>query len=239
LSKHLAEKQFAPRKGGQQLSKGLKITALTVVFLILLGWIAAPAFLSGATPGSEGNPLISLDYLETVVSALRGELTSLINQLRTQLTALQDRVEELEKGATSPTPPATPQQPLTLVVHGGTINFRPAPATNNTPLARLAVGTKITGLRLENGWYQARLQDGTVGFISADFARPDTGHVAGLITGNAINIRTGPGTNHSITGAPGQLNDLVRILKTENGWHNIVTSDGRVAWISASWCIRQ
>lgn len=230
------------------MSKGLKITALTVIFLILLGWIAAPAFLTGAAPGSETNPLISLDYLDTVVSALRGELTGQINQLKTQVTALQKRVDDLEKGAATPpptspsptpTPPATPQQPLTLVVHGGTINFRPAPATNNTPLAKLAAGTKITGLKLENGWYQARLQDGTVGFISADFARPDSGHVAGLITGSNINIRTGPGTNHSIIGAPGQLNDLVRILKTENGWHNIVLSDGRVAWISASWCIRQ
>lgn len=49
------------------------------------------------------------------------------------------------------------------------LNFRSGPGTSYTSLAKLARGTKLTLFTLSNGWYEVGLEDGRVGYVSADY----------------------------------------------------------------------
>jgi len=53
------------------------------------------------------------------------------------------------------------------------------------------------------------------------------------ITGNAVNIRTGPGTNFPIVTKVNK-GDLVTIKEQAFGWYKVVLSDGTTGWV-ASW----
>lgn len=137
-------------------------------------------------------PLISrISSLESGNTSV-ATLTSIIQQLELRIVQLEARVAQLEAKnpttpttpptpstpnipttPTSPTTPTTPTQPT--VVHGfinGTmVNIRSGAGTNFSIIATLPMNTRVDVLERGKDWHRVRLQDGRVGFVSAQFLR--------------------------------------------------------------------
>ncbi|HEY1012715.1 MAG TPA: SH3 domain-containing protein [Herpetosiphonaceae bacterium] len=70
--------------------------------------------------------------------------------------------EETPEAATTPTPKTTPtpaSDPITATVIRDNANIRPAPNTNNTPLAQARAGETLEVLEKQGEWYRIRLAD--------------------------------------------------------------------------------
>ncbi len=137
----------------------------------------------------------------------------------------------------------------TGTITGGTINVRKGAGTNHAKITTVYTGKSVAVIGKENGWYKVSF-DGTTGFVRADFvelaanapaeqtapveeAAPveETAPVAetapaedtkryGVVVGGTINVRTGPGTEHSkITTV--RSGKSVEILGEESGWYKL------------------
>ena len=115
---------------------------------------------------------------------------------------------------------------------GDYVNIRTGPGTSYKRITMINRGVKFTVLGSKNGWYNVKLQNGTVGWIIGDYVKSIniSSTTEGQCTGNKVNIRSGPGTgNRQIT----RINkgDKFIILGSKSGWYNIQLSDGTIGWI--------
>lgn len=92
--------------------------------------------------------------------------------------------EEFADLTPSPTAPsedaATPTVTVvavTATVTQPTANVRPAPNTNNDPIARVSSGDVVTLLAQSGDWYRVRLPDGVEGWIASSVLGPPSGPV--------------------------------------------------------------
>ena len=110
------------------------------------------------------------------------------------------------------------------------LNVRSGPGVNYAKSGLLSNGTVVTILEIRGNW--GRFNNG---WISLSYVAPIDGNGAvvapakngsGIVTADVLRIRTGPGTNYSVSG---QLTEgyQVKILDIQNGWARI--SDG---WVS-------
>lgn len=87
---------------------------------------------------------------------------------------------DLTPSPTAPSADATPTVAATTVtatVNQPTANVRPAPNTNNDPIAKVASGDVVQLLAQSGDWYRVRLNDGTEGWIAASVIGPPSGPV--------------------------------------------------------------
>ena len=56
----------------------------------------------------------------------------------------------------------------------------------------------------------------------------------GIITASALNVRSGPSTNHSIV-TKAYKGSKVEILESSNGWYKVKLSNGKIGWGSGSY----
>lgn len=115
---------------------------------------------------------------------------------------------------------------------GDYVNIRTGPGTSYKRITMINRGVKFTVLGSQNGWYNVKLQNGTVGWIIGDYVKSVniSSTTEGQCTGNKVNIRSGPGTgNRQIT----RINkgDKFIILGSKSGWYNIQLPDGTIGWI--------
>jgi len=54
----------------------------------------------------------------------------------------------------------------------------------------------------------------------------------GTVTGNVVNLRSGPGTNYQVVSQLGQGTD-VSILNSQNGWYEVQLTNGSRGWMSS------
>lgn len=118
---------------------------------------------------------------------------------------------------------------IKAVVMASELNIRKEANTNGEKVGSYTYGNRITILETSNGWgrtdkgwvsMQYVYQDGTTG----------TNTAKGIVIGNGLNIRTGPGTNYDSNGSYG-FGDRVNILEqvTIGGTKWACTNKG---WIS-------
>lgn len=121
------------------------------------------------------------------------------------------------------------------------LNVRTGPGVSNSKIGLLKQAAKVEVLSEKDGWLQIRY-NGEVGFISAaytSYARKDNAAPAidpvgsAQVTAQALNVRTGPGTEFGKLGLL-KANDNVKVYGEKNGWLEI-RLDGKVAYISAKY----
>ena len=104
------------------------------------------------------------------------------------------------------------------------LNLRSQPSTDAPVLATANSGECVVVLGLSEGWYHVNynLQDG---YMSADYLSVSTAENAelgyGIVAGDSVNLRSGPGTNHSKVGTV-SYGEKCYIIGLNNGWYKVL-----------------
>lgn len=138
------------------------------------------------------------------------------------------------------TTPVAPPKPIVTEKKIGKVtatmlNMRSGAGTNFGTVGALKSGTEVEIISESNGWSQI-LYNGTKAWVSTDFLQIST-EVAPTkhyeINATSLNIRSGPGTNHSILMTL-KNGTVVRVLEEKNGWTRI-SYDGKEGWASSEY----
>lgn len=124
-------------------------------------------------------------------------------------------------------------------VTGDGLRLREEPNTSSEILTTLQTGTCVAVLEdARDGWYKVSYRDQT-GYLSADYVEVSTRLDADLGTGrvttggSSLNMRSGPGTEHSKVMSLSN-NTLVKITGIENGWYKI-EHNGKTGYVSSDY----
>lgn len=136
----------------------------------------------------------------------------------------------------------------TYEVNSVLLNVRSEPADNAQIIGQLTTGNKIVVFNEKYGWVQTYYagQEAwvakhhltlTVGQkqssqSNSNFNSEDTSEKITIIA-NGVNIRSGPGTNHSIIGSTSS-GDTYNIVDSSGDWCKVSLANGDTAWI-AGW----
>lgn len=123
----------------------------------------------------------------------------------------------------------------TGVVTGSTVNFRSGPSTDDAVLTTLNEGTEVTIVSVEDDWCFAQ-QAGQEGYIKADYVSVNGIPLVdprGIITGDCVNVRSGPSTDSSVV-TKVYAGTLVDLISLENGWYTI-SYNGQTGYINADY----
>lgn len=130
------------------------------------------------------------------------------------------------------------------------LNMRTGPGTENPIITTLNHGTKLNYTNTQNGWYQVSY-NGRTGWVIGTYViatansapapapspapAPAPSNTGSLIVQAqlGLNMRTGPGTNHSIITTLGHLTKL-NYTNIENNWYQ-VSYNGQTGWISGTY----
>lgn len=120
------------------------------------------------------------------------------------------------------------------------VNVRRSPNTNEPRLGLLRVGEKIEATGSSGGWTTVSYK-GRTAYVASDYLRPasSSGSTGGTSQGSSgqvwttanLNLRTGPGTNHSSVTVVKQGTSLGLTGATNSGWSQ-VRWNNRTLWAS-------
>ena len=83
----------------------------------------------------------------------------------------------------------------------GSVNFRMGPSSSDfSVICKQSSGTKVRITGLYGSWYEVTV-DGKYGYISKSYIKLDkNGSQSGVVTGDEVRMRSGPGTSYSVLG---------------------------------------
>ena len=167
-------------------------------------------------------------------------------------TATAKATSTSEQTATkTPTPSLTPL--TTIWVSGNRVNLRTGPGTNFSAIRKLNYDEQLLllGRLSDNTWLYVKTSDGQEGWITmswVDLAGVNLDHDYPVktpspappatiwVSGNRVNLRTGPGTNFSAIRKLNYDEQLLLLGRlSDNTWLYVKTSDGQEGWITMSW----
>lgn len=121
------------------------------------------------------------------------------------------------------------------VTSSGSLNVRMGPSTRHDVISRLQSGSTIQVFGQTNGWYKVRV-NGRDGYVSGSLVNVDSGvpqldKQFGIVTSRySLNIRSGPGTNHSRMGSIPSGHTVI-VQGNVRGWYK-VTYNGTEGFVS-------
>ena len=125
-----------------------------------------------------------------------------------------------------------PVQADTATITGNGVNMRSGPGTNYQIIDTIPKGTVAEVLSRQDGWvkiYSARIG----GWVSADYVQiKSTPKVT--VTGEKVNLRSGPGTSYSKVGEASR-GDQLTLVEKQGDWYKIKTASGTICYISADY----
>lgn len=138
----------------------------------------------------------------------------------------------------------TNQSPIssnkTGIVNASVLNVRSGPSTNTSILSTIKKGDLVEILSTNNGWHNIRLSNGQLAYVSSNYITESTTNTptssikTGFVSTSVLNVRSGPSTNTNILSTL-EKGDLIEILSTNNGWHNIKLPNGQLAYVSSNY----
>lgn len=120
----------------------------------------------------------------------------------------------------------------TGIINTDYVNIRSGPATTYEVLGQLSQGSQVEITDSRNGWYQVKNSQ-LSGWVRNDLIDLQKEYSL-VVTGNGVNLRSGPGTTYAPVGYANKGQTLT-LLSTTGDWYQIKTADGLVAYISAAW----
>lgn len=137
---------------------------------------------------------------------------------------------ETTEAAAPVTETAAPETPIeTGVITGDNVNVRVGPGTDNATVgSRLNKDAPVSIFERRDGWVRI----GENQWVSADYVAAQSVQGSpigeGTITGDRVNVRTGPGTDNPTVGNRLNKNTAVTIYERRDGWVRI----GEGQWVS-------
>jgi len=107
-------------------------------------------------------------------------------------------------------------------VQNGSVNLRAKASTSATVLETLAEDTSLTLLGMTGEWYYVSAPSGNTGYIRHDYVLLTGSNMIaqGVVSGSAVNCRTGPGTSYSVIGQL-SLDTQLGIYGMVDGWYKV------------------
>ena len=136
------------------------------------------------------------------------------------------------------------------VVTEDVVNARKGPGTSYEVVEMLARGKQVSIVGEEGGWYKVKWNDST-GYILKDYiatnggASASTAQTSGsaassanatITGGSTINVRSGPGTEHSRVAMVG-AGKRVTVMGTSGDWYHI-SFDGKTGYVLCDYLIK-
>ena len=117
------------------------------------------------------------------------------------------------------------------------LNVRSGPSTSYSVTTKAYKGNKVEILDTSNGWYNIKLSNGKIGWVSASYVSisSQTTSYKATVNATSLNVRKGAGTNYSVVTklSKGTVVDVIE--SASNGWKKIKTSSGTTGWVSGSY----
>jgi SpoIID/LytB domain protein len=137
--------------------------------------------------------------------------------------------------------------PAAVEVTGSYVNLRSGPGTGYARVGEASRGARLAVEGKSGEWYRVRLQSGSLAWIAgwlvkpvAEQQPPQRGADAGeavVVTGDVVNLRSGPGTGYAVVGRVVKGQQLA-VLERRGDWCRVRLSSGQVAWI-AGWLVKK
>lgn len=122
---------------------------------------------------------------------------------------------------------AQPAQQM-VSVSGTTLNMRSGPGTNAPVLWELKKGYPLQVTQRKGNWLQVRDFEGDSGWVARSLTGQAPHHV---VKAKVANIRSGPGTQHSVVGKA-DYGDLLRTREKRADWVRVERAEGPGGWIA-------
>ena len=121
-------------------------------------------------------------------------------------------------------------------VTASALNLRREPSTASEVLVCAPRGAAVVVTGRQEDWVQVAYR-GFSGYMSAEYLTItdtlDASFGEGTVTGNAVNLRTGPGTDYSIVGSRSK-GDTLRVIGVAGSWYK-VDLGGSAAYIKSTY----
>ena len=121
-----------------------------------------------------------------------------------------------------------------VTVSWGSLNVRSAASSSGAVLASLPKGSYVTLISKSGSWWQVEYAAGKYGYCHADYIRTLSATAATAQVSSSLNIRTGPGTSHAVSGTL-YSGSRVLVLSSANGWSRILYSGTKTGYVSSQY----
>lgn len=118
------------------------------------------------------------------------------------------------------------------IVSGGVVNLRSGPGTQYELVGTLSKDTRVEVIQSRNGWQQIQYGD-VQGWITGEYLTV-TQSPKLQVTGDMVNLRSGPGANYPKVGQA-KKGEILTLVDTCDQWYQIRTAAGLQAYISANY----
>lgn len=114
-----------------------------------------------------------------------------------------------------------------LSIKGNTVNIRAKPTTQSDIAWELINGYPVEVIQRDGDWIKVRDFEGPLGWVHKPLTSSDPYF---LLKSDNVNLRSGPGTNHSVL-VKLKKYDIVETLEKRDGWARVKTADGQEGWM--------
>lgn len=137
------------------------------------------------------------------------------------------------------------------VVKVDVANIRSGPSTDSNVLAQAGQDERLSVLEKSGDWCRVQAGNGIAGWVAGWLVTLETaattavvpansGSAAGsgktvMVTGDTVNIRSGPSTDNQVVAQVGQGHSLA-VLEQTGDWYCVRLADGSTGWV-ASWLV--
>ena len=124
------------------------------------------------------------------------------------------------------------------IITGNSVNFRKGPGTNYSVIRSFNKGTKVEFISKEDDWVKVNY-NGTVGYVFSKYVSDrantdDNTYITKYVTGNSVNVRTGPSTSYKSTMKFKPRKQIVEYISSSGNWSKIMYN-GKTGYMSSQY----
>lgn len=121
----------------------------------------------------------------------------------------------------------------TGTISGSVVNIRSGPGSSYEIVGTVLQDTEVTIQQKQGDWYKVSLGK-TTGWVSASLLSTSTkSNPTVQVTGELVNLRSGPGTGYSKVGQAAQ-GETLTLIDVQGDWYKVRTAGGLECYIAAS-----
>lgn len=114
-----------------------------------------------------------------------------------------------------------------LSIKGKTVNIRAKPSTQSEIAWELINGYPVEVIAKQDDWVKVKDFEGPLGWVHKPLTSTEP-HF--LVKADTVNLRSGPGTSHSVVTKLKKY-DIVKTIQKQDEWAKVQTSEGQEGWM--------
>ncbi len=126
------------------------------------------------------------------------------------------------------------EEPRYGIVTATSLRIRQSPSTQSETIAYYTQGDRVTIVGETSGWYRVKLENGSYGYVSADYVELEAPAVTereAYSTGNHVRVRSQPSTSSAILSVVSFGDSFTVLGEAQNGWYQVRLSDHTEGYI--------